>query len=162
MFCLRSSHCGSAEMNLTVIHEDAGLIPGLFQWIGDLAWLWWCRPVAAAPIQPLALDAPYATGASLNSQKKKKKKKKKKENKNKVMWGGPNPTKFSFNLFYLIFLFSFLLFRAIHVGYGSPQASGQIGAAAASLHHSHSNLRSEPHLQPTPQLTATLDPQPTE
>ena len=26
---LRSSYCGSAEMNLTSIHEDAGLNPGL-------------------------------------------------------------------------------------------------------------------------------------
>ena len=26
------------------------------------------------------------------------------------------------------------------------------------LHHSHSNARSEPHLQPTPQLAATMDP----
>jgi len=25
----RSSHCGSVEMNLTSIHEDAGLIPAL-------------------------------------------------------------------------------------------------------------------------------------
>ena len=31
-----SSHCGSAEMNLTSIHEDTGLIPGLDQWVGDL------------------------------------------------------------------------------------------------------------------------------
>ena len=30
------------------------------------------------------------------------------------------------------------------------------------LRQSHSNTRSEPQLRPTPQLTATLDPQPTE
>ena len=30
--------------------------------------------------------------------------------------------------------------------------------AAASLHHSHSNAGSEPHLQPTPQLMAVPDP----
>ena len=31
-----------------------------------------------------------------------------------------------------------------------------IGAVAASLHHSHSNARSEPSLQPTAQLSAIL------
>ena len=29
----RSSHCSSAEMNLTGHYEDAGLIPGLTQWV---------------------------------------------------------------------------------------------------------------------------------
>ena len=62
-------------------------------------------------------------------------------------------------LFNLIFFFC--LFRAafcLFVAYGSSQASGWIGAAAASLRHSHSNARSELHLPPTPQLTETLDP----
>ena len=52
----------------------------------------------------------------------------------------------------------FPLFRAAPTAYGSSQTRGQIGAAAAGLHHSHSNARSEPHLQPTPQLMAMPDP----
>ena len=46
--------------------------------------------------------------------------------------------------------------------YGSSWSRGQTGAAAAGLHHSHSNTQSEPRLQPTPQLMAMLDPRPTD
>ena len=46
--------------------------------------------------------------------------------------------------------------RASPVAYGGSQARGQIGAVDAGLHESHSNSGSEPHLQPTPQLTAQL------
>ena len=48
------------------------------------------------------------------------------------------------------------------VAYESSQARGRIGAAAAGLHHSHSNAGSELSLRSTPQLTATSDPQPTD
>ena len=58
---------------------------------------------------------------------------------------------------YSSFFFLFL-FRATSVTYGNSQARGQIRAAAAYLHHSHSNARSEPHLQPTQQLTVMPDP----
>ena len=59
---------------------------------------------------------------------------------------------------FILFFFSFCLFRAIPVANGGSQARGQFRAIAASLCHSHSNTRSKFHLQPTPKLMATLDP----
>ena len=62
-----------------------------------------------------------------------------------------------------IYLFVFLPFLGpLPPAYGGSQARGLIRAVAVGLHQSHSNVGSEAGLQPTPQLTATPDPQPTE
>ena len=53
-----------------------------------------------------------------------------------------------------IFFLSFCLLRATPTAYGGSQARGLIGAVAAGLGQSHSNLGSELHLRPTPQLRA--------
>ena len=51
--------------------EGAVSILGLAQWVKDPAWLWlWCRPAAAALIQPLAWEPPYAIGLTLKKEKK--------------------------------------------------------------------------------------------
>ena len=56
--------------------------------------------------------------------------------------------------FFLIFLpFS----RAALVAYRGSQARGLTGTVATGLCQSHSNVRSEPCLQPTPQLMAMPD-----
>ena len=63
------------------------------------------------------------------------------------------------------FFLSFLSFVVVVVAiswaapaaYGGSQARGLIGAVATGLRQSHSNAGSKPRLQPTPQLTATLD-----
>ena len=58
----------------------------------------------------------------------------------------------------MYFFFFFVFSRAAPTAYGGSQARGLIKAIAAGLHHSHSNARSKPCLQPTPQLMATQDP----
>ena len=59
----------------------------------------------------------------------------------------------------LFFFWSFFAISwAAPAAYGHSQARGRIGTAATGLYQSHSNAGSEPRLQPTPQLTATLDP----
>ena len=60
--------------------------------------------------------------------------------------------------FYLFIYFFICLFRAAHEAHEVSQARGQIRATSPGLHHSYSNVRSEPHLQPTVQLTTMLDP----
>ena len=41
-------------------------IPGLDQWVKDLALLWlWHTPAAVAPIRPLVWEPPYATSVAL-------------------------------------------------------------------------------------------------
>jgi len=51
----------------------------------DPALLWlWRRPVATAPIRPLAWEPPYATGAAQEIAKRQKKKKKRKKERSRI------------------------------------------------------------------------------
>ena len=46
----RTSLCGAAEMNPTRNHDVTGSIPGLIQWVKDLAWPW--TVVVKDPVLP--------------------------------------------------------------------------------------------------------------
>ena len=72
--------------NPTGNHEVAGSIPSLTLWnlscgvgrrqCSDPALLWlWRRPVATAPIRPLAWESPYTSGAALEKAKRTNKQK---------------------------------------------------------------------------------------
>ena len=67
---------------------------------------------------------------------------------------------------FFCFCFCFLSFLPflgpLPAAYGGSQDRGQTGAVATGLRQNHSHAGSETRLQPTPQLTATPDPQPTE
>ena len=62
-------------------------------------------------------------------------------------------------LFFLFVCFlSFCPFLGRSLAYEGSQARGLVEAVATGLRQSHSNAGSETRLQPTPQVTAALDP----
>ena len=71
-----------------------------------------------------------------------------------------SPSKSTNDIFLFIYLFMVFicLFRASPTAYGGSQDRGLTRAVVTGLRQSHSNVGSEPHLQPPPQLTATPDP----
>ena len=62
-------------------------------------------------------------------------------------------------IYSVIYLF---IFRATPTAYGSSQPRGPIGAVAAWPISQTQQHATEPRVQPTPQLTATMDPWPIE
>ena len=73
----------------------------------------------------VAWEPPYTMDVALKSQKK---------------WIN------YFSLYNRYFIYIYIILGAAPVAYGSFQARGQIRASAVSLCHSHSNVRSQPHL----------------
>ena len=123
----------------------------------DPALLWlWCRPAAVAPIRPLCcrcgpkkskISYTLTGGSSQDFKTIYSSKNGILSMQQPLIWN-PRP--------FLLFFF----FRAALAAHGRSQARGQIRASAAGL--PHSNAGSKPLLRPTPQFTATTDPEPTE
>ena len=121
------------------------------QWVKDpvLPQLW-CR------LELQCMFDPWPGNFHMLKMWQKRKKQKQKTN----VYSFPKPLPLAFFQFpkdtdYHFFLFC-LFFRATSTAYGGSQARGLIRVVAAGLCQSHINTGSEPHLWPTPQLTATV------
>ena len=129
-----------------------------------LLWLW-RRPVATAPIQPLAWEPPYATGAAQKIAKRQKKELWKhttvsfisvckiykcvsprgtriwQRNHSEPISGIHNDYILCLHVFWIFFFFVCVCLFAISwgtpVAYGGSQARGLIGAVATGLRQSH-------------------------
>ena len=163
-----SSHCGTTGSVESWECWETASLSSLAQWFNDLA----------LPMQlrlKLQLGSDPWPGSSI-CRRVAKNGGKKKEKKRKKYWLIPETKPFSKRalllskdycyffmewepkLLLFCFVLSFCPFRATPTAYGDSQARGRIGAIAASLGHSHSNVGFALHLQPTPQPTTMPDP----
>ena len=95
----------------------------------------------------VAWDLPYASGMALKSKTNKQNKTKKQKlmihsaSQDSDLIGQGCDLESELLFFICFFSFGFCPFRAQPLAYGGSQARGPIAAAAAGLHHSHSNIR---------------------
>ena len=88
------------------------------------------------------------------------------EKKKKIIrenWKESDQSRMAFLEVFIVFwgvLFIYCLFKGYsHTPHGYSQPRDKIRAAAAQLHHSHSNARPKPHLWSTPQLIPLRGPE---